>query len=52
MKSLEEARASIDSIDTQIAQLFEARMREIEDVALYKQANGLPIEDIAREENA
>ena len=52
MKSLEEARANIDAIDTQIAQLFEARMREIEDVALYKQANGLPIEDVAREENA
>ena len=52
MTALEEARASIDAIDTQIAQLFEARMREIEDVALYKQANGLPIEDVAREENA
>ncbi len=49
MKSLEEARANIDAIDAQIATLFEARMREVEDIALYKQANGLPIVDSSRE---
>ena len=52
MKSLEEARANIDVIDAQIATLFEARMREVEDVAMYKQANGLPIVDAAREASA
>lgn len=52
MKSLEEARANIDDIDARIAALFEARMHEIEDVALYKQANGLPIVDVAREASA
>lgn len=52
MKTLEEARAAIDVIDAEIARLFEARMREIEDIALYKQANGLPIVDAAREKSA
>ena len=52
MKTLEEARANIDAIDAQMAQLFEARMREVEAVALYKQATGLPIEDKAREASA
>ena len=52
MKTLEEARANIDAIDAQIALLFEQRMHEIEDVAAYKQANGLPILDAAREKAA
>ncbi len=52
MKSLEDARANIDALDTQIAKLFEARMHEVEDVALYKQANGLPIVDATRENSA
>lgn len=50
MKTLEECRKNIDSIDTQIAALFEQRMHEVIDVAEYKRANGLPILDASREQ--
>ena len=48
--ALAAARAEIDSVDREIAALFERRMRAVTAVADYKQANGLPILDSAREE--
>ncbi len=44
-----EARETISRIDKEIAKLFEERMKAAEDVAEYKKINGIPIEDIARE---
>ena len=49
MKTLDEARVEIDAIDEQIANLFERRMKAVEDVVAYKKANGLEIFDGARE---
>ncbi len=49
MKSLEEARREIDSIDSAMAELFCRRMRVAEDVALYKKEYGLPVLDPDRE---
>ena len=48
--SLNEARKKINSIDTEMARLFEERMRAAEVVAEYKKENGLPILDPEREE--
>ena len=48
-KEFQEARASISEIDKEIAQLFEKRMEAAEKVALYKKANGIPVEDVVRE---
>ncbi len=45
----QKARQTISDIDKQIAKLFETRMKAAEDVALYKKVNGLPIEDLVRE---
>ena len=50
MEKLLEARQIIDQVDAQMAQMFVRRMRAVEAVAAYKQANGLPILDAAREE--
>lgn len=46
---LEQARAGIDKIDTEMARLFEKRMEEAKKVALYKKEVGMPIFDSARE---
>ena len=46
---LAEARAEIDQIDKEMAQLFCRRMKAVRAVAAYKQKNGLPILDEARE---
>lgn len=49
MSLLENARAEINVVDEQIAQLFERRMRAVEDVYQYKKENNLPIFDAGRE---
>lgn len=49
MKDLKEIRKEIDSIDTQIASLFEQRMQLSKEVAEYKIASGLSITDSNRE---
>ncbi|MGN0526680.1 MAG: bifunctional chorismate mutase/prephenate dehydratase [Acutalibacteraceae bacterium] len=50
-KKFNEARKIIADIDKDIAVLFEKRMNAAKDVAEYKKVNGLPIEDLAREES-
>lgn len=50
MQKLEEIRSKIDVIDEKMAELFAERMKLVREVAEYKRANGLPIEDKAREE--
>ena len=49
MDALEQARAEIDAVDTQLAALFERRMAAVLQVAEYKRAHRLPIYDAARE---
>ena len=49
MVALEPARAEIDTVDAQLAALFERRMAAVLQVAEYKRAHGLPIYDAARE---
>ncbi|MBQ8174089.1 MAG: chorismate mutase [Clostridia bacterium] len=46
---LTEARAQIDEIDKEMARLFCRRMDAVRAVAAYKQKNGLPVLDEARE---
>ena len=48
MNQLEKARQTIDSIDEQIAQLYEQRMDAVEQVLNYKKENHLPILDASR----
>lgn len=50
MNKLENARETINRIDAEMAALYEERMRAARDVAEYKEENGLPIFDPAREE--
>ena len=50
MSELDLARAEILRLDGEMARLFEKRMREVEKIAAYKQANGLPVRDPGREE--
>ena len=50
MNELENARQIINEVDTEMAKLFEKRMRAAEMVAHYKKENGLPILDSARED--
>ena len=42
-------RAEIDTVDAQLAALFERRMAAVLQVAEYKRAHGLPVYDAARE---
>ena len=49
MDALEQARAEIDTVDAQLAALFERRMAAVLQVAEYKRTHGLPIYDAARE---
>lgn len=49
MNELERCRAEIDRIDTEMAKLFQERMKVCHAVADYKKANALPIYDEARE---
>ena len=46
---LADARAQIDEIDAEMARLFCRRMEAVRAVAAYKQRNGMPILDEARE---
>lgn len=50
MSSLDETRKKINEIDQQMADLFAARMKAVEQVAAYKKEMGMPILDTAREE--
>lgn len=49
MQDLEQIRVEIDAIDKEMSALFQRRMDAAAAVARYKQANGLPILDQARE---
>ena len=49
MSKLEELRQSIDQIDQELVRLFERRMAVTREVGEYKQANGIPVLDTARE---
>ncbi|MCD8015856.1 MAG: prephenate dehydratase [Lachnospiraceae bacterium] len=51
MKDLQELRVEIDSVDEQITQLFERRMKICEEVAHYKIANGKKVFDKEREKS-
>ena len=51
MNRLKEARDTINTIDKQMAELFEQRMKAVEQICAYKIENGLPIEDGSREKD-
>lgn len=48
---LAKQRVQIDAIDQKLVQLLEARLKVVEEVAVIKQENKLPIFDEAREES-
>ena len=50
MDKLSQARAVIDEVDAQMAQLFCRRMDAVRDVVAYKKEHGLPVLDASREE--
>lgn len=50
MSQLENARKTIDKADKEMAKLFEMRMEAVKVVAEYKKENGIPVEDLVREE--
>lgn len=49
MSNIEDYRKNIDTIDKEIVEKLEERMRVAESIAKYKQENGLPVVDIIRE---
>ena len=49
MNKLENARKEINRIDKEITKLFEERMKQMEDVIIYKMENNLQILDAGRE---
>lgn len=49
MSELENARNDINRIDSEMAKLFEERMKACEKIAAYKKENGLSVRDAARE---
>ena len=49
MNKLENARKEINRIDREITKLFEERMKQVEDVIIYKMENNLQILDAGRE---
>lgn len=49
MKDIKSSREKINSIDTQMAELFEKRMQIAKEIALYKKENGLSVRDLERE---
>lgn len=49
MSELQKARETINKVDKEMARLFEMRMDAAKVVATYKQKNGLPVDDFARE---
>lgn len=48
---LNEAREMINEIDVEMAKLFEKRMGAVREIAEYKSARGLPVEDKQREQS-
>lgn len=50
MKDLNEARIKLNDIDDKMKSLFIERMNIIQEIALYKKDNNLPIFDSKREE--
>ncbi len=50
MNKLEQARQIINSVDGEMAKLFERRMDAAKLVAEYKKENGIPVDDFGREE--
>lgn len=50
MSMLDEAREKINTIDEQMAKLFEQRMKTVEDVILYKREHQMNVLDPAREQ--
>ena len=50
MKDLNEARIKLNDIDDKMKTLFIERMNIVQDIALYKKENNLPIFDAKREE--
>ncbi|MBR5278506.1 MAG: chorismate mutase [Clostridia bacterium] len=50
MTELEQARQIINATDEEMARLFQQRMDAARMVAHYKQENGLPVDDLSREE--
>ena len=46
---LNEARKVVSKVDAEMAKLFEERMEAVRDIAEYKTARGLPVEDKERE---
>ena len=46
---LKEARAQIEEVDAEMADLFARRMEAVREIAAYKRERGLPIEDLSRE---
>ena len=50
MKDLENARKKIEEIDEAMAKLFEERMKESLNIALYKKEHNLPVYDKTRED--
>ncbi len=50
MNQLEQARMIINSTDEEMARLFQRRMDAARMVAIHKKEHGLPVEDLAREE--
>ena len=49
MEELENIRTIIDEIDDQMAELFNERMKAVENVGKIKKDNGLPVNDPERE---
>ena len=49
MDPLRKNREAIDEIDASLAELYEARMSAAAEIGAWKQANGLPVRDPARE---
>lgn len=50
MRDLSSIREDINKVDEQLSRLFDERMQLSEEVALYKQAHGLPVFDKEREQ--
>ena len=50
MNKLDEARITINEIDKEMAELFEKRMKAVENICDYKREKALPIEDNTREQ--
>ncbi|MCR5636883.1 MAG: chorismate mutase [Clostridiales bacterium] len=51
MTELENIRSDINSIDKQMAELFEKRMNLVKEVAQYKISNNTPVHDAQREQS-